>query len=180
MNKSANRIVLAFLLIILLLPNLLILGVSAIYRQNFYQDIYYHFLNPQVKVTINAEVYIDGIPVTIDENSVTVTMDYELNETGLSSITADNNKLNIKYRAPYGSFEYAFLAGDYKIVLNLPHFNEWEVNEYDYVISIDTNKQQIEYDYKYSYPDDETYKTITKTGKQTEPLQNENTISQYH
>ena len=180
MNKNTKRIVLILLAIIILLPNLLIIGVSAVYRQNFYQDIYYHFLNPQVKVTINAEVFIDGVPVAIDEKSVTVTMDYELNETGLSSITADNNNLTIKYRAPYGTFEYAFLAGDYKIVLNLPHFNEWEVNEYNYVISIDTNKQQITYDYKYSYPTEETYETIIKTGKQIESLQKENTISQYH
>ncbi|MBR2099782.1 MAG: hypothetical protein IJ927_00440 [Eubacterium sp.] len=74
MNKNTKRIVLILLAIIILLPNLLIIGVSAIYRQNFYQDIYYHFLNPQVKVTINAEVFIDGVPVAIDENSVTVSM----------------------------------------------------------------------------------------------------------
>ncbi len=142
-------------------------------------NIYFRLLNPQVKVTINAEVFIDGVQVPIDENSVTVTMDSELNETGFSSITADN-KLTIKYRAPYGDFEYAFYAEDYKIILNLPHFNEWEVNEYNYVISIDSKSQQISYDYEYSYPEEETYKTITKTGKQTQPLQKENTISQYH
>lgn len=180
MKDKASRIVFTVFLVFLLIPNLLLLGFSAVNHQNIYKDIYYHFLNPKVKVTIHAEVYVDGEPVAIDKNSVSVTMDDTLNETGFSAITTDTNQLTIKYRASYGVFQYAFLAGDFKVILKLPHFNEWEVNEYKYTISIDSEKQQIVYEYEYRYPDEETYETITKTGEQTEPLQKENTISQYH
>ena len=103
---------------------------------------YYRYMFSEDRVKISTKIYIDDELVDVNQEKIKISG----NGIGKKSISTDGEYLNISFKGnKYSNYDIDLYANDYRIKIEVHHWNWWDINRINTEIRINTKENTISY-----------------------------------